>query len=85
MTSAMGRLRDPADFVGQRFRIRPTRILVEQFKAVGALGIPLPFDQTYRALAAGQVDGQENTMLPRYGQLPLPMRTQSSTSSWVGS
>lgn len=28
---------------------------------MGALGVPLPFDQTYRALASRQVDGQENT------------------------
>jgi C4-dicarboxylate-binding protein DctP len=61
MTSAKHPLRDPSDFAGQRFRIQPTRILAEQFKTVGAVGVPLPFDQTYRALAAGQVDGQENT------------------------
>lgn len=61
MTSSKRPLVMPADFAGQRFRVQPTRVLVEQFKALGATGIAVPFDQTFRALETGQVDGQENT------------------------
>lgn len=61
MTSAKGPLRMPEDFAGQRFRVQPTRVLVEQFRVLGATGEPVGFDQTYRALETGMVDGQENT------------------------
>lgn len=61
MTSAKGPLRMPADFAGQRFRVQPTRVLVEQFRVLGATGEPVGFDQTFRALETGLVDGQENT------------------------
>lgn len=61
MTSSHGPLVLPADFAGQRFRIQPTPVLMEQFKALGATGVPVAFDQTFRSLETGQVDGQENT------------------------
>jgi len=61
MTSARGPLIHPEDFAGQRFRVQPSRVLVEQFRLLGATGIPIGFDETYRALETGQVDGQENT------------------------
>lgn len=61
MTSAKGPLILPADFAGQRFRVQPSRVLVEQFRVLGATGVPIGFDQTFRALETGQVDGQENT------------------------
>ncbi len=61
MTSSQRPLVEPADFAGQRFRVQPSQVLLEQFKAVGAAGVPVAFDQTYRALETGHVDGQENT------------------------
>jgi C4-dicarboxylate-binding protein DctP len=61
MTSSQRPLLLPADFAGQRFRVQPSPVLMEQFKALGATGVSVPFDQTYRALETGQVDGQENT------------------------
>jgi len=61
MTSSRKPLVRPADFAGQRFRVQPSQVLVEQFKALGATGVPVAFDQTFRALETGQVDGQENT------------------------
>lgn len=61
MTSSRRPLVWPEDFAGQKFRVQPSRILSEQFRAVGAEGVPVAFDQTFRALEIGQVDGQENT------------------------
>jgi C4-dicarboxylate-binding protein DctP len=61
MTSSVRPLIKPADFTGQRFRVQPSPVLLEQFRTLGALGLAVPFDQTFRALETGQVDGQENT------------------------
>ncbi|MFZ5824767.1 MAG: TRAP transporter substrate-binding protein [Bacillota bacterium] len=61
MTSSKRPLITPADFAGQRFRVQPSRVLVEQFEALGATAVAVPFDQTFRALETRQVDGQENT------------------------
>lgn len=61
MTSSRRPVVLPGDFDGQRFRVQPSPVLMEQFKALGATGVPVPFDQTFRALETGQVDGQENT------------------------
>lgn len=51
----------PVDFQGLRFRVQPSRMLAEQFRVLGATAVPLPFNETYRALETGAVDGQENT------------------------
>jgi len=61
MTSARGPLVTPEDFEGQVFRVQPSRVLVEQFRLLGATGVPIGFHETFRALESGQVDGQENT------------------------
>ncbi len=61
MTSSKRPLVLPSDFAGQRFRVQPSQVLFEQFKALGAVGVAVPFDQTFRSLETGQVDGQENT------------------------
>ncbi|MBM3487715.1 MAG: TRAP transporter substrate-binding protein [Alphaproteobacteria bacterium] len=53
-------LDDLAAFKGQRFRVMDSRILMEQYAAVGASAITLAFSETYSALQTGVVDGQEN-------------------------
>ena len=47
---------------GQKFRVMDSRILMEQFAAVGASAITLPFSEVYTALQTGVVDGQENPL-----------------------
>lgn len=47
-------------FEGQRFRVMDSQVLMEQFEAVGASAIALPFGELYTALQTGVVDGQEN-------------------------
>lgn len=50
------------DFAGQRFRVMDSTILIEQFKALGAAAVPLPFSELYTGLQTGVVDGQENPL-----------------------
>jgi tripartite ATP-independent transporter DctP family solute receptor len=50
------------DFTGQKFRVMDSKILVEQFNALGASAIPLPFGELYTALQTGLVDGEENPL-----------------------
>jgi C4-dicarboxylate-binding protein DctP len=52
----------PANFKGQKFRVMDSKILIDQFGAVGASAIALPFGELYTALQTGVVDGQENPL-----------------------
>lgn len=52
----------PESFEGQKFRVMNSRILIEQFNAVGASAIALPFGELYTALQTGVVDGEENPL-----------------------
>lgn len=49
-------------FRGQRFRVMDSKVLIEQFNALGASAIALPFGELYTALQTGVVDGQENAL-----------------------
>lgn len=55
-------LDDIAAFGGQKFRVMDSRILIEQFDALGASAIALPFGELYTSLQTGVVDGQENPL-----------------------
>lgn len=50
------------NFSGQSFRVMDSQVLMEQFNAVGASAIALPFGELYTALQTGVVDGQENAL-----------------------
>lgn len=50
------------DFSGQRFRVMDSNILIEQFNALGAAAVAIPFGELYTALQTGVVDGQENPL-----------------------
>lgn len=49
-------------FSGQKFRVMDSKILIEQFVALGASAIALPFGELYTSLQTGVVDGQENPL-----------------------
>jgi len=49
-------------FKGQRFRTMDSKILLEQFNALGASAVALPFGELYTSLQNGVVDGQENPL-----------------------
>ncbi len=51
----------PSDAKGLKFRIMSSKVLEEQFKAVGANPQMMPFSEVYSALQQGVIDGQENT------------------------
>jgi len=55
-------LSDIDAFEDQRFRVMDSRILIEQFAALDASAIALPFGELYTALQTGVVDGQENPL-----------------------
>lgn len=55
-------LDDIGDFAGQKFRVMDSKILIEQFNALGASAIALPFGELYTALQTGVVDGEENPL-----------------------
>lgn len=50
------------DFAGQKFRVMDSNILIEQFNALGASAIALPFGELYTALQTGVIDAQENPL-----------------------
>lgn len=55
-------LDDLDSFGGQKFRVMDSKILIEQFVALGASAIALPFGELYTSLQTGVVDGQENPL-----------------------
>lgn len=55
-------LDDLAAFADQKFRVMDSNILIEQFTALGASAIALPFGELYTSLQTGVVDGQENPL-----------------------
>jgi C4-dicarboxylate-binding protein DctP len=52
----------PADFRGLKMRIKPSKVLDAQMRALGALPQVLAFSEVYQALQTGVVDGAENTL-----------------------
>lgn len=68
MTSNRGPLRTPQDFYGQRFRIMPSKALEDQFRQLGVKTNAMPFNQVYKNLESGYLDGQENTISNIYSK-----------------
>ncbi|HEY9017266.1 DctP family TRAP transporter solute-binding subunit [Thiomicrospira sp.] len=56
-------LNRPEDFVGKRFRVMKSRIISQQFDALGSEVVPIDFHTTRQALKDGVVDGQENPLV----------------------
>jgi len=62
LTDSKRALIKPDDCKGLKFRVMSSKVLIEQFKALGAIPVVLPFSEVYSALQQGVVDGQENTI-----------------------
>lgn len=56
----------PEDFKGKKIRIMKSKILMEQFKLLGASPVAIDFHATKEALADNAVDGQENPLVAIY-------------------
>jgi TRAP-type transport system periplasmic protein len=52
----------PADIKGLRIRVEDNPVLVDIFRALGAVPVTMPWGQAVPALQARTVDGQENPM-----------------------
>ncbi len=57
------RIEEPDDFRGKDVRVMESRLLIEQFRALGANAIPIAFSETYSALQQGVADCQENPIV----------------------
>ncbi|MET3290933.1 UNVERIFIED_CONTAM: tripartite ATP-independent transporter DctP family solute receptor [Brevibacillus sp. OAP136] len=68
MTDNRNPLLSVADFAGQRFRIIPSTVLAAQMRSLGATPVPMGFNEVYRELAAGRIDGEENTISNIYSK-----------------
>lgn len=53
----------PEDFQGRDVRVMESPLLIAQFRAVGAVPIPIAFSETYTALQQGVVECQENPLV----------------------
>ncbi|MGN6388720.1 MAG: DctP family TRAP transporter solute-binding subunit, partial [Burkholderiaceae bacterium] len=60
--SANTPLHMPADFKGLKMRIKSSKVLDAQFRALGANPQVMAFSEVYQALQTGVVDGGENTL-----------------------
>lgn len=58
----------PEDFRGQRFRIMPSEVLESQFTKMGVTTEIMSFNEVYRGLETGYLDGQENTISNIYSK-----------------
>jgi TRAP-type C4-dicarboxylate transport system substrate-binding protein len=55
-------VRVPSDLAGLRLRVQQSPINVHLAEALGAVAVPLPFPRLADALAAGEIDAQENAL-----------------------
>ena len=68
MMSANKPLRLPSDYKGIKMRIKSSKVLEAQTRALGALPQVLAFSEVYQAMQTGVVDGAENTLPNFYTQ-----------------
>lgn len=55
-------LNNLVELAGQKFRVMDSKILIDQFAAVGATAVAINFGELYTSLQTGLVDGQENPL-----------------------
>lgn len=66
--SANKPLHMPADFKGLKMRIKSSKVLDAQMRALGSLPQVQAFSEVYQSLQTGVVDGSENTLPNIYSQ-----------------
>ncbi len=62
LTTRATAVRAPRDVAGLRLRVQQSPINVHLAEALGAAAVPLPFPRLAEALAAGEIDAQENAL-----------------------
>ncbi|KZE69521.1 C4-dicarboxylate ABC transporter [Fictibacillus phosphorivorans] len=68
LTTNDGPIVQPSDLKGQHLRIMPSHVLKKQFELVGAKAVGLDFNETYRLLESGKLNGEENTISNIYSK-----------------
>ncbi len=53
-------VRAPSDLRGLRIRVQPAELMMDMMSALGAIPIPMDFEDVYTGLQTGLVDGAEN-------------------------
>lgn len=60
--SANNAIRTPADFNGVKIRVKPSPLLLDTYKAYGAIPKPMAYSEIYGALQRGQIDAETQPM-----------------------
>jgi tripartite ATP-independent transporter DctP family solute receptor len=68
MTSNKGPLIHPLNFKGLHIRILPSKVIESQFRQLEATTTAIPFNEVYRSMETGIVDGEENTISNIYSK-----------------
>lgn len=68
ITTNDGPVKQPSDLKGQTLRIMPSPVLEKQFQGVNAKAVGLDFNETYRLLESGELNGEENTISNIYSK-----------------
>lgn len=68
ITSNKGPIVHPSDLKGLKFRIQPSRVIDDQYRLFEAKTFPIPFNQVYRSLENGIVDGEDNSISNIYSK-----------------
>nr|WP_231571277.1 DctP family TRAP transporter solute-binding subunit [Paenibacillus sp. VKM B-2647] len=68
ITSNKGPIVHPSDLRGQKFRIQPSKVIEDQYRLFEAKTFSIPFNQIYRSLENGTVDGEENSISNIYSK-----------------
>lgn len=58
--NAVRPVRTPADLAGLRIRVQRAEIMMDTVRALGAVPIPMNFEDVYTGLQTGMIDGAEN-------------------------
>jgi tripartite ATP-independent transporter DctP family solute receptor len=68
ITSNKGPILHPSDFKGQHLRTMRSRLLEAEFQMFEAKTTQMPFNEVYRGLEGGEVDGGENSVSNIYSK-----------------
>jgi C4-dicarboxylate-binding protein DctP len=78
--SANKPLHNPADFRGLKMRIKSSKVLDAQFRALGSLPQVMAFSEVYQAMQTGVVDGSENSIPNFYTQKMFEVQKHTTLS-----
>ena len=62
LTNSKRPIRRPEDLDGLKIRVVGVPLFVDTFEALGAIPVPMNFDEALKAFRQGTVDGQENPL-----------------------